>query len=133
MSLLDALTLFVVMLPLAAIPSSSLKLAGTGQRSSVSLVADFLAGLLLTLGDVKAIFFYASLFPALVDMQQVGVRDAVSIAAIMVVTVGGVKLTYANFAARIVDKLSGRVSSDIPRKLGGSLMIGCGSALIVKA
>lgn len=101
--------------------------------SKASYIADFLAGLLLTLGDFKAILFYASLFPALIDMKQVGLGGAVAIGAITIVTVGGVKITYAIFASRIVETLKHKVSSELPRRLGGTLMIGCGSVLVTKA
>ena len=101
-------------------------------NSKSSLIADFLAGLLLTLGDVKAILFYASLFPALIDMTRVDAGDVFAIVAITALTVGGVKLTYALFAASLVERLRLRVSSSLPRKLGGALMIGCGSVLIAK-
>lgn len=40
-------------------------------RSASTLSASFFSGLLLTLSDVKAIFFYASLFPAFVDLTAV--------------------------------------------------------------
>lgn len=110
----------------------SLPLQGARSRAS-SFVADFLAGLFLTLGDLKAILFYASLFPVLVDLENIGGWDIALIAAITAVTVGGVKLAYAIFAAEIVAGLRGRVASDLPRKLGGTLMIGCGSVLLVKA
>jgi threonine/homoserine/homoserine lactone efflux protein len=101
--------------------------------SKASYFADFMAGLFLTLGDVKAILFYASLFPTLIDMKQVGLSEVVAIGVITIVTVGGVKLTYAIFASRIVEGLRHKVSSDLPRKLGGTLMIGCGSVLVTKA
>ncbi len=106
------------------------------QRTTIrasSFAADFLAGLFLTLGDVKAILFYASLFPTLVDMEKIGSWDISLIVAITAVTVGGVKLTYAVFASRIVENIRGRFASEAPRKLGGALMIGCGSVLIAKA
>ena len=111
---------------------SPLPIQGDKCRAT-SFVADFLAGLFLTLGDVKAILFYASLFPVLVDLENIGSWDIALITAITVVTVGGVKLAYAMFAAGIVARLRGHVSSDVPRKLGGTLMIGCGSVLLVKA
>lgn len=98
-----------------------------------SRLADFMAGLFLTLGDVKAILFYASLFPTLVDVARLTVWDMSLIAAITIITVGGVKLAYAWFAAEIVRNLDGRLSGTVPRKLGGLLLIGCGSALIAKA
>ena len=111
--------------------SSSAVLRTTNRGSS--FVADFLVGLFLTLGDVKAILFYASLFPTLIDMNKIGLWDMSLIAAITVVTVGGVKLAYAVFASKIVENIRGRVTSEAPRKLGGALMIGCGSVLIAKA
>lgn len=101
--------------------------------TKASYFTDFLAGLFLTLGDVKAILFYASLFPSLIEMDQIGAGDVLAVAMITIVTVGGVKLAYAVFASRIVAKLRHRVASDLPRKLGGTLMIGCGSVLLTKA
>ncbi len=109
----------------------SLNIQRTTNRAS-SFAADFLVGLFLTLGDVKAILFYASIFPALVDMEAIGLWDISLITAITAVTVGGVKLAYAVFAAKIVENLRGRVSSEAPRKFGGALMIGCGLMLIAK-
>lgn len=111
---------------------SSLSVQRTTNQAS-SFGTDFLAGLLLTLGDVKAILFYASLFPTLVDMERIGWWDISLITTITIVTVGGVKLAYAVFASSIVESLRDRVSSEVPRKLGGALMIGCGSTLIAKA
>ena len=101
--------------------------------SKASYIADFFFFFFLTLGDFKAILFYASLFPTLIDMKQVGLGEAIAIGAITIVTVGGVKLAYAVFASRIVETLKHKVSSDLPRKLGGTLMIGCGSVLVTKA
>lgn len=104
----------------------------TTKRAS-SFAADFFAGLFQTLGDVKAIFFYTSLFPTLVDMEGIGLWDISLIMAITAVTVGGVKLGYAIFASKIVERLCDRVACGAPRKFGGALMIGCGSALVAKA
>jgi threonine/homoserine/homoserine lactone efflux protein len=103
----------------------------TSKRAS-SLMLDFTAGLFLTLGDVKAILFYASLFPALVDMESLGLWGMMLIMSITAVAVGGVKLVYVLFASTLVEKLRDRVSSDVPRKFGGALMMGCGSVLIAK-
>lgn len=110
----------------------ALELSDEGGGKS-TVVADFLAGLFLTLGDIKAILFYASLFPVLIDMHEVGLWDALVIAAVTVFAVGGVKLAYVVFASRLVNYLRLRVSSGMPEKVGGTIMIGCGSVLIAKA
>ncbi len=100
---------------------------------SFSLLADFMAGLLLTLGDVKAILFYASLFPTVVDLQSLGVVDVAMIAVITLLSVGGVKLAYVFCAQRIAARLQPGLAGVWPQRVGGSVLIGCGSVLALKA
>lgn len=98
-----------------------------------TLLTSFAAGLVLTLGDVKAILFYASLFPTFVDMSNL---TAVTISAIVTITifsVGGVKLAYAFAARRIVSRLRKRHAQKYIRSTAGGLMVGAGTYLIVKA
>ncbi len=97
-----------------------------------SLASSFLAGLFLTLGDVKAIFFYLSLFPAFVDMAALTTLDVLLIVAVTVTAVGGVKLGYAWVASK-----AGRFSQGSKLQRGvqltsGSLMVGAGTVLIAK-
>jgi len=124
---------YLIWLGISLVRSKSPPTVRHSTNRASSFAADFLAGLFLTLGDIKAIFFYASLFPTLVDMESIGLRDMAIVAGITVFTVGGVKLAYAIFASEVVARLRGAASSELPRKLGGALMIGCGSVLIAKA
>ena len=124
---------YLIWLGIGLLRSKANYAVDTGTAKAGSLVADFLAGLFLTLGDIKAILFYASLFPTLVNLQALSAGDVAIITLITIVTVGGVKLAYVFFAASIVEKLRARTASELPRKFGGALMIGCGSALIAKA
>jgi threonine/homoserine/homoserine lactone efflux protein len=57
-----------------------------------SLITSFLAGFFLTLGDIKAIFFYVSLFPAFVDLSALNTSDIIIIFLITISTVGLVKI-----------------------------------------
>ena len=92
----------------------------------------FLAGFLLTLGDVKAIFFYASLFPTLADMTALTASDIALIVGVTVVTVGGVKLAYAT-AARRLARLTTRPAVERGLTLAtGGVMVGAGTYLIAK-
>jgi threonine/homoserine/homoserine lactone efflux protein len=100
---------------------------------SRSPVGDFVAGFVLTLGDAKAIFFYASLFPAFVD---VGAPSASQFAAVLLVTVGSVgltKLTYAKIAAsaRLPKRL--RTYGSAVRKMTGGVVLGTGIFVITKS
>lgn len=65
-----------------------------------SRFASFLAGLLLTLGDQKAILFYLGFLPAFMDLATLTLVDAALVCVAAVVAVGGVKLAYAAVAAR---------------------------------
>ena len=65
-----------------------------------SLFASFLSGLLLTLGDQKAILFYVSFFPAFVDLKKIAILDTLGIVAIAILAVGGVKLVYVYLSDR---------------------------------
>ena len=101
---------------------------GHPSANAPSNLVSFAAGLLLTLGDIKAILFYASLFPAFVDVPALTGVDMAVIACLTVVTVGGVKLGYAWLASRAVDW--GQGSEGVVRKLVGGLAVGAGVVVI---
>lgn len=101
--------------------------------SGKTLGASFLAGWLLTLGDVKAIFFYASLFPALVDLPALGAGEIVTLVFLTVVTVGSVKLAYAWAAAFLFEGWAGFRARRSIRLLGGGVLSGTGAYLLAKS
>jgi threonine/homoserine/homoserine lactone efflux protein len=97
------------------------------------LATSFFAGLFLTLGDVKAIFFYISLFPAFINLKELSQTDIAIVLLIDVIVVGGIKIFYA-FSARKVASISKRHGLDNKiKKVAGGFMIGAGSYIIVKA
>lgn len=100
--------------------------------SASKLSTSFFAGLALTLGDVKAIFFYASLFPAFVDLATIDMLDVSLIALITVIAVGGVKLGYACLARVLVSSVTHSGAERVTRTAAGALMVGAGSYLIAK-
>ena len=92
-----------------------------------------MAGFLITLGDIKAIFFYISLLPTFVDMQSLKWTDTVLIMLITIITVGGVKIFYAVSAAKVISLTKAFNPENKLKKIAGSFMIGAGGYLIVKA
>ncbi len=108
-------------------PSSDL------QKST--LLASFVSGFVLTLGDVKAILFYASLFPTFVDIAGLSAVDVVALVVITITAVGGVKLAYAFAAQRIVERLRMRQNPKrySIRTVAGGLLLGTGTYLIAEA
>lgn len=123
--------MYLIYLGMSLLRSRPLYSVNSGDQARSVPVSDFLSGLLLTLGDIKALFFYASLFPALIEMGGIGVTKVLLIIAITAFTVGGVKLIYVLFASSIADRVSGKLAS-VSQKVGGALMIGCGSVLMAK-
>lgn len=101
--------------------------------SKLSLAASFISGLFLTLGDIKAILFYASLFPAFVDMSSLRTTDIIGIVIVTILGVGGVKIFYALAAQRIATRLRGRKSRKLVRISAGCCMIGAGTYIMTKA
>lgn len=101
-------------------------------RRTGGLSVSFAAGVALTLGDVKAILFYAALFPAFVDVSALKSFDIGVIATVTLIGVGGVKFAYA-VAARAIAEASQEYPFRRPARIvAGSLMVGTGGYLIVK-
>lgn len=101
-------------------------------RPSANLATSFLSGLILTLGDIKAIFFYASLFPAFIDLTTITTLDITIISVLTIVAVGGVKLVYAYSASKVAFLSSGFKGQRAIKITAGSFMIGAGTYLMVK-
>lgn len=116
--------------PAAGSANSTSSAAPTPARRRASLAASFGAGFALTLGDLKAIFFYASLFPSLFDLTQFTLADSALMLGITALVVGGVKCGYALAARRI----AARFTRPMPRarQAAGAAMIGAGLYVIAK-
>ncbi|MBT5230205.1 MAG: LysE family translocator [Methylococcales bacterium] len=98
-----------------------------------NLVTSFLAGFFLTLGDIKAILFYVSLFPIFVNLETLQLADIAAIMLVTIATVGGVKIFYAFSANKIASMSKGYNLESKAKKVAGSFMVGAGCYLIVKA
>lgn len=100
--------------------------------SITSFWGGVVAGLLVTLGDIKAIFFYASLFPVFVDVGQVGPVEISLVIIITVLAVGGVKLSYAAVGGHLAERwVSPRRQRPLAQAAGLG-MIGAGGYLLVR-
>lgn len=98
-----------------------------------NLIASFLAGFFLTLGDIKAIIFYASLFPLFLDLSVIEAPEIVTIVFVTILGVGSIKALYAIFASKMAAYTKSTKMERLARNSAGSFMIGAGGYLIVKA
>jgi threonine/homoserine/homoserine lactone efflux protein len=96
-----------------------------------SLKSSLLAGLLITLGDQKAFFFYLGFLPAFVDLTVISATDIVTIIAVTILTVGGIKLVYAFVAHRAGKRFGSKTGRQFSILVSG-IMIGTGVFILVK-
>lgn len=94
--------------------------------------SSYLSGLLLTLADVKAIVFYASLFPSVVDIQVFTAVDFICLFFLTLFAVGGVKLLYAWLGSSLAVRLGGKRLGLVWQRITGGLMVGGGLYLLVR-
>lgn len=102
------------------------------KSTRAGLAGSFAAGLLLTLGDIKAIFFYASLLPTFVDLGALSGADIALLSAITVASVGGVKVVYALSAHRLAVTANGFAYRDQAKTLAGAFFVAAGGYLLLK-
>ena len=95
-----------------------------------SSTSSFMAGLITTLGNPKAIFFYLGFFPAFMDLSVVGLADIAIIFALATIAVGGVMLGYVLAAYRARQLLtSSRARTAMNRTASG--VMACSGALLL--
>ena len=97
-----------------------------------TVLASLLAGLFLTLGDIKAIVFYISLFPVFIDTRAVGPSDTGIIVFVTIAAVGGIKTAYAIAARRLAVLPRSLAHEKSMKTIAGCFMIGAGSVMIAK-
>jgi len=106
--------------------------AAEQKTADVSAWSSFMTGLLITLGDQKAILFYLGFFPAFMDLKALTVLDVLIVIAIAAVAVGGVKLGYAYAASRAGALVGARVGRTL-NIAAAWVMIVVGAVVIARA
>jgi threonine/homoserine/homoserine lactone efflux protein len=78
------------------------------ENAGSSLLESFATGLLITLGDQKAVLFYMGFLPAFLDLNKLTSTDISALILITLCSVGGVKICYAYAADKANTFLSGK-------------------------
>ena len=100
-----------------------------GYNGSGSLAGSFATGLVVTLGDQKALVFYLGIFPALYDLSALRPVETAALALLAVVAVGGTKLAWAVAAARGMRMLQRPVLVRGLNRLAGTMLMAAGVVL----
>lgn len=91
-----------------------------------------LAGLLLTLGNPKAIVFYAAFLPTFIDLARLTAGDVAICLTVVVVVLSIVNLGYAALAARARALLASRRAMRSLNRASGAMMAGVGVAVATR-
>jgi len=97
------------------------------QRGENTLLKSFGSGLLLTLGDAKAIFFYASVLPMFLDLTALTAIEIGAVSAITMISVGSVKSCYAIGGRKLAQFAEGFACQRKLKIASGSFMVAAGA------
>lgn len=111
--------------------------AGSGSHAredagAASLQSSFLTGLLITLADQKAVFFYLAFLPVFLDLSSLSMPEIALVLAIAVLAVGGAKLCYVWAADRAGALLSARRVSRRINLLAAAVMGVAGVLVMIR-
>ncbi len=95
-----------------------------------SPVSSYLAGLMITLPDQKALLFYLGFFPAFVDLPSLGMIDGLVMVGLAALAVGTPKLVYAYLAYHMRLRLSAHPAIPYIYRLAGLLLLLVGYYLL---
>jgi len=91
-----------------------------------------LGGLAVTLGNPKAIAFYAGLLPTFIDLERLSLAESVTMGGIVVLIVAGILAAYAAAAAGSRRFLAEAGRIKLMNRAAGTMMIGAGLSVAVR-
>lgn len=98
-----------------------------------SFLSNFVAGLVTTLSNPKAILFYVSFFPAFINVQSVTIVEIWQLLLVATLAVGGVMAMYAYAASRASRIFKSSRAAKQLNVAAGTIMVGSGVLLATKA
>lgn len=94
---------------------------------------NFIAGLLTTLSNPKAILFYVSFFPAFLDLSTVTIMNFGAIFLVTFIAIGGVMVLYAFLTWKTGRALKASSASKYVKYGAGATLIGSGLYVATRA
>ena len=98
----------------------------------LSFLSNFIAGLVTTLSNPKAILFYVSFFPAFVNVQSLNIFNIIQLLFVASVAVGSVMVGYAYTASKASQVFKSSKASKTLKITAGSIMVGSGVLIATK-
>lgn len=98
----------------------------------VSPLSMFGAGMALTLGNPKIMVFYLALLPSLIDLSKTGFAEWSIVAAVTLVTLAGIDLTWTFLAHKARLLLRTPRATRIANRIGATALAGAAAAIAVR-
>lgn len=98
-----------------------------------SLLSNFLTGLLITLGNPKAILFYVGFFPAFINVEQVSHYDILSIMAVATLAFGTVNVCYSFLGMKAKSIFTSSKAASTINRVAGTIMVSTGTLIALKS
>lgn len=102
------------------------------QSKESSLLSNLVTGLLINLGNPKAILFYIGLFPAFIDVSAVEAVDVMLIMTVAAIAFGSINICYALLAIRAKRLFKSANAAAVINKTAGTIMISTGALVAAR-
>jgi len=113
--------------------SSKAKTVEIEEVAESSWSANFIAGFIVTISAPRAILFYVSFLPNVIDLTKARAPDVLLLMLIAAIAVGGAKLPYALLAYKSSLFLQEEKPKRVMNLLAGAVMLLIGCAVALKA
>ncbi|WP_458700165.1 LysE family translocator [Sulfurospirillum sp. 1307] len=100
---------------------------------SDSLLKDFVSGFLICISNPKVILFYLGFLPTFINLSTLSLSDIILVSFLVATILTLVLGSYAYFASKAREAIKKPKTQKIINKFAGGVMIGAGSALILKS
>jgi threonine/homoserine/homoserine lactone efflux protein len=122
--------IYLIFLSVQLWRSTQFEISIESETNRPSCYSSFTLGLLITLGDQKAIFFYLGFFPLFIDAQQLTLAEIALLIALATLAVGSAKLFYVYLIHRSRHYFMRQKQYALLNKIASLLIATIGAVLI---
>ena len=105
---------------------------GSASRPEGHFWPNYGAGLVLMMGHVQAMLFYAALLPGFADLAALGLPDLLLLGVMLVVVIGGVNTGYALLASRARRFFANEHALRAVQRVAGTMLLAAAALVLTR-